>query len=241
MKLIAICCLWLLLFPALTWAVPVYDNSATQDCNFCSQNSFSLTIGGGCSSNIVIVSDAAVYTTSPTITNLTVDGNAASSVNAVTESSTQRAISMYQKTGVATGSRAIVIDYQNSDSVVMSSAESYCDVNQGTPLGVSQTFSTVDMTTTPLSVTVNSTSGELVIDAILDGGEAATPGGGQTEKITANISGYFTHRTSEKAGAASVTMDWTTVVYGQGVSIAVPLKPSASVTKKVRRPAVIFQ
>jgi len=106
-------------------------------------------------------------------------------------------------------------------------ATSWQDVHQTTP--VPGTDSASGTSTTP-SVTVPSAAGELVIDAVNNGNDAADPtvGAGQTEIADVEVIGDFRFHASQQAGAApNVVMDWT-ITSTEWVSCGISLQPPAA-------------
>jgi hypothetical protein len=96
----------------------------------------------------------------------------------------------------------------------------YTGVHQTTPFSGSHV--TASGTSGNPSVTVPSASGELVID-VAGALQALTVGGGQTERSNQNnADAGLRQGTSEEAGAASVSMDWSGS--GHWAAIGSPLK-----------------
>lgn len=80
---------------------------------------------------------------------------------------------------------------------------------------------------TSVSVDVTSATGELVVDFAIMVNDSMEPASGQTVRILMsdlNTMGYVSFAMSERPGAASVTMEWTSpVTFSENAIIAVPL------------------
>lgn len=133
----------------------------------------------------------------------------------------------------ATGTNTLVLNLSTSMQV-QAVISSYTGVHQSTPLG---TAVGADGVSTGPSVIVGSAGDELVVDGLgfyKDPAAASTltPGAGQTRNGTqVSFANNFVHGSSSReAGAASVTMSWTSSQSDNWVLVAVPIKPAGAGT-----------
>jgi hypothetical protein len=128
------------------------------------------------------------------------------------------------------GTKTIKITYTAATACAAGSA-SYPSVDQSTPFNAaSPQFNTG--TGSPASLSVTSAAGETVVDSVNDN-EAAVdtlvPGGGQTTIYNIENGGNNSAGSSDKAGAASVTMSWTGLNAASAwAMVGVSLRPAAS-------------
>lgn len=134
----------------------------------------------------------------------------------------------------------IIATLAAADDEVIAGGASYTGVDQTTPIGTPN--SATGATATP-TVNITSASGELVVDAIYHAqwaaGTAHTAGAGQTARVDVADSGDGNGflGMSEEAGAASVTMSWSTGPATQAWAIGgVSLKPAGAVADNVYNP-----
>src|SRR3989338_8633774 len=121
-----------------------------------------------------------------------------------------------------TGSIKVTVNIGAATEVVFGAA-SYKGVNTTTPHGT--LAKTANDSSTSISVTVTSASGELVVDSFAANAAGdGSPDASQTARWSASSGSNRVSRGSEKAGAASVSMIWTSGS-GHHALIAVPLKP----------------
>ena len=134
----------------------------------------------------------------------------------------------YLKNPDTGGAFNIIATLAAADDEMIVGAMSYTDVDQTTPVGTPNSASST-------TVNITSATGELVVDAQYTAdwtapqNHAAT--GGQTERVNVTDSGdaFGFLGMSEHAGAASVTMSWTTDATGHQIG-GVSLKPVAAST-----------
>jgi len=128
----------------------------------------------------------------------------------------------------ASGSHNVVVSFDGSNDVGAGSM-TFDGVHQTTPTGtfVGNDSDAGGSTTTP-SVTLSSAAGEVVVDVLGQNfGASMTAGGGQTDRWNQGGSQLFdTGAGSTKAGASSVTMQWTLDSAQQWTIAAIPLKPA---------------
>ena len=159
-------------------------------------------------------------------TNVTYNAVAATSVSTATNGNGPVA-SLWRLVAPDTGANTVSMDV-TSQVTSSGGAVSYTGVDQTTPFGTAATAT--GASTTP-SVVVSSASGELVVDALSSGGNTPTAGAGQTSRIAlANFFGM-----SEEAGAASVTMSWTTDTSNEWAIVGAPLKAAAAGSSILRQ------
>ena len=99
--------------------------------------------------------------------------------------------------------------------------ETFTGVDQSTPIGTPANNSGTSATA---SVTVSSTAGEWVVDAMADFTRVPTIGAGQTQ-IASSLYLSTLFQSSTANGAASVTMSWTFSPLTQWAIVAMPIKP----------------
>ncbi len=128
-----------------------------------------------------------------------------------------------------TGSGTVTVTIDNAVECAGNSI-SFTGVDQSTPIG---THATATGTGSP-SVIVSSAVNDLVADffGIGTGAGSFTPGAGQTSRYIEQVgtaSGNHTAGSSTEAGAASVTMDWTTNSDSYSTT-GVPIKPATAIS-----------
>ena len=135
---------------------------------------------------------------------------------------------LYGLVAPATGAQTISVT-KSASSLWGIGAVSYTGVDQTTPYDAYAEFE--NNSASPITVDVASAIGDLVVDLALVANSTATVGAGQTARINTNAAGDLGFRSfcmSEEAGAASVTMSWTSSgPAGRSGIIAVPLNASA--------------
>lgn len=117
--------------------------------------------------------------------------------------------------------KEIVISWTNTAHCV-GACRNYKGVGTGNPIGTAVTATGNSLTP---SVNVSSASGEMVVDIAVQNTASATAGAGQTERLETHNSAVLAMG-SEEAGAASVTMSWTTLNSREWAILGVPLKPA---------------
>lgn len=219
-------------------AAPTFDAAVFLQTSGVSSASFSLTIGGACGNNAAIVDVGELNNTNVTVTGVTVDGNNAINVGGISDAFLNVRAEMWYRLNVTTGSRTIAVNFADSGNILVVGARSYCGVNQAAPIGTAATDA--DSSTTTGNVTVTSATGELVVDTIIAGDPTITIDASQNQRINQNdnVGPYFAMGASDKAGAASVTMQWTRGSATNWGQVGVSLKPVADMP---RQPRVNFQ
>lgn len=131
--------------------------------------------------------------------------------------------------GPATGANTVVVTHGSGRSEGQS--VSYTGVDQTTPIGTAGSSEDETTGTTGGSVVISSATGEVVVSVIQrDGTDGIINDASETDRYDSQV-GVASEWMfiSEKAGAASVTMQWT----GNGVGeqwgmVAAPFKPVAA-------------
>lgn len=223
---------YMLLCLSNAWGAPTFDAETTDSSSFLSTLSMSHTIGGGCTNPYLIV---AVHSLAQVLTHNSVVATAGAltqigSTLDYTDNggSDHWTLSLWGRAG-PTGAQTIDITLDSGATELWGFARSYCGVHQSVPLGtpVGELDSSID---------VSSASGELVVDAMILRSSAGPPAAtvGQTERYNQALT-YDSAAGSDKAGASTTTMSWTTA----DALIGVALKPATG----ARRPSapVIFR
>ena len=139
----------------------------------------------------------------------------------------------------ATGANDIVVSTDGTAMAVHAAGISFTDGHQTTPEG---TASGADGVASPATVSVTSATGEIVIDSVeWNGNSALTVGAGQTAFQNESDGASGTPRqggASSEAGAASVTMSWTSSNTVWGI-VGIPVKPVSTVTTNVTLTAAV--
>ena len=124
----------------------------------------------------------------------------------------------------ATGSNTVVVTHEGIPADLLGCSVSYNNVHQTSPFGTEDTDNGASSVS---ALTINSASGEMVVDALgsWDTSSNPTVTEGQTPRgfIEHDPDASWQISMSEKAGAASVDIGWSTQVYW--AYIGVPLKP----------------
>jgi hypothetical protein len=227
---------WLCLSTS-AWAVPTFDVQSSATVFDALSFSWTHTIGGACSSNIVIVSIGFSNETVSTLSGVTVNGAAATQIDTISSTgSGEETLTTFYKVGATSG--LVEATFTGSNVFGIGTARSYCTVHQGTPLGTPAKDNN-DGTIPAPTVNVVSAAGELVIDStlIISLPTTATAGSGQTERsnLTDLTEAIFRMVESDEAGAASVTMNWTLEAAHAWLTIGVSLKPAAASATTTRR------
>ncbi|HLP93646.1 MAG TPA: hypothetical protein VK168_06395, partial [Saprospiraceae bacterium] len=133
-------------------------------------------------------------------------------------------VALYRLIAPAEGTADVVATFNVvvDDGAVLG-ATSFSGVNQTSPLGTAATAT--GNNTTP-TVNVTSAVGELVYDVVCThNSDPKTAGAGQTERYDKTSSIHIGGGASTEAGAATVTMSWTTDVSEKWAIIGVSIKP----------------
>ncbi|MDH5318414.1 MAG: DUF4347 domain-containing protein, partial [Nitrospira sp.] len=198
-------------------------SAATASGTTASSLTWSHTVGAG--SNGILIVDVSMYTTSGiTVSSITYGGTALTYIGSDTSSKDH--VEMWYLKAPETGTANIVVTLTGSTSIA-AGATNFFGVDQTTSYG---SLTTGNGSGDP-SITVASATGELVVDAVSDRDvDSESVGAGQTVLLTnkagTNASDAWVGSSTE-AGAASVTMSWTTSGGGAGewAAVAVSLKP----------------
>jgi len=134
---------------------------------------------------------------------------------------------IYQLTGITTGTRNAVVNFNGPPGIIALLVATYKGVNQTTPCGTPQTTSG---NSNSFSLSVSSASGNIVIDALnYTLSATATVGANQTEMINLNVGGSndVIAVGSREDGASSVTMSIDLSTSRNGAYIAVDVQAAA--------------
>lgn len=171
------------------------------------------------------------------ITGVTWNGTSMTLIGSVTDPGSGVKLYRYGLVNPATGTRTLIVTFGSSGDVsAMITLRSFSGVNQSTPTG--STVTQTAIAATSISLNVSAASGDVVADAIgAQNGTATTltPGTGQTQTSNGSSGWGNTtldrqYATSYKAGAASVTMSWTSSVSKNLWMLATAIKPASSGT-----------
>jgi hypothetical protein len=167
------------------------------------------TLTSGCSAsgnlNITLIG----WVSGETITGVTCNGAAMTAIGTVSDTETGRQVTAYWRASPTAGN--VVISYSGSVDHSAATAITFSGANTGGPVGtVQESGGFTSLPTTTAAVT-SSASG-LVVDVLTVHGAVAsniTQGASQDVRSAIDDGEPYWHRTSTKAGAASVTMSWT--------------------------------
>lgn len=159
--------------------------------------------------------------------------------------SNQRKLTFWYLINPASGVNTFAMSFSDIVGRALVALTSWTGVHQTTAIGTHQSTSVV---ATSIAVTVSSTTGELVVDCFSrESGDiiaVMNAGAGQTVRASLNmpVDAFVNLRTSEKAGAASVSMEWTWDDTSESAGlVAVPLKPAAAAAPERRVAPIFFQ
>lgn len=136
-------------------------------------------------------------------------------------------VRVYGLVAPATGTNNVAFTYNAaSTGRTVVAIRSFTGVNQSTPLGTLVAATAAGGTRT---VNVASAVDELVVDMGLNrAGGTVTVGAGQTQRVNqASAVADQVGVSSDEAGAATVTMSWTSTGGDEWVLVGIPLKPAA--------------
>lgn len=146
-------------------------------------------------------------------------------------------VRVYGLVAPATGANNLAFTYDAaSEGRTVIAVRSFTGVHQSTPLGTIVPATAAGGTRT---VDVASAVDELVVDMGLNRlGGTVTVGAGQTQRVNqASAVGDQVGVSSDEAGAATVTMSWTSTGGDEWVLVGIPLKPSFTETTPLGRSA----
>lgn len=232
--------IFFLLISVPAWAAPTPDAAQPASDTSVSSLDWNITVGAGCTNRLMTVKVYWKDSTVSTINSLTVGGNAATLIDSQTSPGGFKTTSIYRYTAPATGVVAIHIGFDVATDFVNGMAESWCGVDQTTPVG---TAAKASGSSSPATVNVTSASGELVTDAVISEiGSTLTVGADQTQTYNAaDVSAAsYNAGASYENGGATVTMSWTQSTGDYWGIVGVPLKPVAAVSRRPI-PPIVFQ
>lgn len=144
----------------------------------------------------------------------------------ITSSSTTDILGVYELVSPSAGSQTTTVNFSGASGRCAFYIVSRSGVNTSTPSG---TPATNTGTSATASATASSASGELVEGVVHYVGTSVTSDASQTERENQPdwVSTSRTFSAAEKAGAASVTLQWTASSAAWRV-VAIPIKPTAA-------------
>jgi hypothetical protein len=226
-------------FPA--YAAIAVDTSASNACDTCSSLTFSLTVGSSGTNGLVVVGVVVAGGNGeqppPTVTSVTYAGQNLTQIGTYlnadlvnpTDTNAAREDQWYLL-NPPTGANNVVITISGSSYSLLGGATSLFNVNQSSPI---RGFTGADSESTAASVTISSTTGDLVLDTVCDGTSISS--GSQTQEYLLNRNSNNACNNiagSTSAGAASVNMSWT-VGNDIWVDVASSIEPAATTNNPV--------
>lgn len=219
-----------LLLPKLALAVaPTFDAVTTSTILLASSISANHTVGGGCSNPYLtafvtgtwpldVQTISSVSTTAGAMTNLATQNDMGGSYSGA----------VYGRAG-PTGAQTVTVTFSGTVTEAILIVRSDCGVDQSTSTGTPTTGANAG---TSSSISVASSSGETVIDFVSANTNTSgtlTVGSGQTQRANlADGNDFQEAGSSDEAGAASVSMDWSWTPSSYWIAIGMSLKPIAS-------------
>ena len=194
---------------------PSFDG-ASSDVQVGTSMTWSHTVGSGVDQILIV----GLSTDTTVVNSVTYGGQALTLIGSQDDPGGSSRVELWYLLAPPTGTNDIVATFADTTRAI-GGATSWSGVNQTTPLGTAVFASGSDGSAT---VTVTSSVGEVVVDALSANGNTATPGTGQTQRWNLNQGG-LTGAGSSKDGAAAVTMSWT--VTDNWAIGAVPLKATS--------------
>jgi len=206
------------------WAAVTLDATTKASVQSAGSLTWSHTVSG--SSRLLIVGVTVDDVTQQNITGVTYAGTAMTKIGtAAAAAGTQT--TLWQLVAPATGANNVVATSSISTTPTMGVAMSFNGVDQTTPVGTPGTNTNTNGTS---SVTIASTSGNMIVDAAgisNAGGSGPTVGGSQTLQQSNVLTGTR-NGGSTAAGAASVAMTWSWGVSDNTTQIAVEVKAAGA-------------
>jgi hypothetical protein len=194
-----------------------------------------LTFAHNNNGDYLVVDVAQGYTdSSGAPTGVTYNGAAMTLLGSKQNATSGRWSSQWGRIAPTSGSNNVAVSWNAYGAVCFVTARSFSGVHQTVPVG---TTVTAEATSTAITVTVTSASGELVIDgcAVTRAGGAVTiTVDGSQAQDSNGVSSHATDTlnqtaaTSHEDGAASTVMSATASASRSWVTIGTPLKPAAT-------------
>lgn len=218
---------------------PVFDSATSGIAT--GSSGFSITHVVGSNSNRAVVASVGSSTGAGarTCTGATYNGVALQEMIERTDAGTgDMCLSGHMTTAEpASGSHSFAFTLSGAGDEVGAAVADYHDVNQTTPHGTAVANDGNGGTSS--SGAVSSAANELVFGAAYIGSTIITPAGGQTQRFEdQGIGSFASHNGCEKAGAGSVTLQWTHDAGIDWVAWAVPIKEVVTVTATLTGSAV---
>lgn len=179
-----------------------FSSAASDSANFVSSLSFAASTAG---SDRAIFVTTGINSTTTDVTGITYDGADLNFVNRVIGGGFT--VELWELTAPTTGSNTVVVTWNASASgTAFAGVMSFTGVSQGMP---SNNFQSASGNSATQTITVTSKVDDFVLDSLMVF-QIPTIGSGQTQRFTEG--GFDLWRGSTEAGAASVTMSWTTSI-----------------------------
>jgi len=206
--------------PAKGLAIVVGTSSVTQDTDGGTSTTQAVTIAQATDYLLIRVAMHDTGATVGTISGVTVNGAAAVQIGTVKDASNSVRVGLWGCVAPTTGNVVATYATNNPEEVILTTTQ-FSGVHQATPTGTAATATAATGTAT---VNVTSAPGELVVDAVGVFGGSRTVGAGQTVEFAFSvIAADFGMGGSDEAGAARVTMSWSSVADVWAI-VSVPLK-----------------
>ena len=237
MRIIA-CILSLLLACGPAFAAVTYDAASSSATTAASSHSYSHTTTS--SANRLMLICVGYEEESPGVTITAPTYNSVSSTLVASaehdDATTINHISMYKLVAPATGSNAVAVSLSGAVNAVGIGTITFSDVDQTAPLGTADTnsgFTGVFQS----DINVTGVANGLVADCLNQASvQAIGNGAGQTERVDADMGGFFEIAITTSAATGTVTMTETWVTDNRFGHIAVPILPVA--TRRATQPII---
>lgn len=233
--------LLLLLIASPAWGAITFDAQYEGAGTSTDTVSYTHTVGSPCANPIIVVGIQARPDGSATINTMTIGGAAGTLIDTQDVAGWVRQAWLYRRVGVSTGSNTITVVFGASNEYWHVTSLSYCGVDQAAPTGTAAKTSQTTQGVNDPSVNVTSAVGEVVVDSMIqtDNNDAGCGPIDGIERDNTRVSFIANFGMHQKAGAASVTMNWSCDSDDVWGIVAVPLKPAAAL-RRIFAP-IIFQ
>ncbi len=203
------------------WAAIAVDTNASSNCysgggaQTCSSLTYSITVGAGGSNRLLVVGVVLTDNTNKdlkSVASVTYNGVNLTQIGSyvmVQSGGNAARVDHWYLIAPATGAHNVVVTLSSAQCAILSGATSLTGVDQGTPIRNHNANDGLNHGNVA-SVTVSSAANDLVLDTICAGTSADSTG--ETQQYILNVNTALECNNiggSTKAGAASVTMNWT--------------------------------
>jgi hypothetical protein len=191
---------------------------------------------GGSGGSVVVLFVSWRNNSAQTVTGVTYGGNAMTKIGSTINSGGGGPLEAWYYITSSDGDA--VVTFSAAPANAQATALVFSGTHATTPIGTEQTSGAADNSApyeTSTSAVTSETDG-LCVDGFALRGDSTglTIGADQDQRSAQNASGSLFHRTSTKAGAASVTMSWSWSTNALHYAhIVVPLAPSAAASGEV--------